>query len=168
MVKKWWTILQRKNEKKELQRKRKEKQKIRDREKEENEPPVVKEISEEEFMGSVKAFEEKNKSLTYKRCTGCKKVQLGLKIFNVTVGNTNHWLCSMCKSPVSFLDKMKCALPIWFDVNGKKHFELPEELKDLTEEEKLLIQIKMLTCLFITCSKDKPVVKVTVQLLDKI
>ena len=40
-----------------------------------------------------------------------------------------------------FLDEMQCALPIWFDVNGKKHFELPEELKDLTEGEKLLIQI---------------------------
>ena len=40
-----------------------------------------------------------------------------------------------------FLDEMQCALPIWFDVNGKKHFELPEKLKDLTEEEKLLIQI---------------------------
>ena len=37
-----------------------------------------------------------------------------------------------------FLDKMQC---IWFDVNGKKYFELPEELKDLTEREKLLIQI---------------------------
>ena len=36
---------------------------------------------------------------------------------------------------------MQCALPIWFDVNGKKHFELPEELKDLTEGEKLLIQV---------------------------
>ena len=40
-----------------------------------------------------------------------------------------------------FLDEMQCALPVWFDVNGKKYFELPEELKDLTEGEKLLIQI---------------------------
>ena len=126
--------------KKELQRKRKAKQRIRDREKEDNEPPVVEEISEEKFMGSVKAFEKRNKSLTYKRCTGCRKVQLGLKIFNVTVGNTNHQLCSMCKSSVSFLDEMQCALPIWFDVNAKKHFELPEELKDLTEGESYLFK----------------------------
>ena len=42
---------------KELQRKRKEKKRICNKEKEENEPPVVEEISEEEFMGSVKAFE---------------------------------------------------------------------------------------------------------------
>ena len=88
--------------KKELQRKRKERQKIRDRENDENEPPFVEEISKEKFMGSVKAFEERNKSLTYKRCTGCRKVQLGLKIFNVTVGNTNHQLCSMCKSMYLF------------------------------------------------------------------
>ena len=60
--------------KKELQRKRKERQRICDKEKEENEPPVVKKISEEKFMGSVKAFKERNKSLTYKRCTGCRKV----------------------------------------------------------------------------------------------
>ena len=64
-----------------------------------------------------------------------------MKIFNVTVGNTNHQLCSMCKFSVSFLEEMQCILPIWFDVSGKKHFELPEELKDLTEVEKLLIQI---------------------------
>ena len=62
-------------------------------------------------------------------------------MFNITVGNTIHQLCLMCKSSVSFLNKMQCALPIWLDVNGKKHFELPEELKDLTEGEKLLIQI---------------------------
>ena len=47
----------------------------------------------------------------------------------------------MCKSSVDFLEKMQCALPIWFDVNGKNHFEIPKELKDLTEGKKLLIQI---------------------------
>ena len=46
-----------------------------------------------------------------------------------------------CASRLYLLDEMLCALRIWFDVNGKKHFELPEELKDLTEGEKLLIQI---------------------------
>ena len=90
------------NKEKRASKEKKEKQRICDKEKEENEPPVVEEISKEKFMGPVKAFEERNKSLTYKRCTGCRKAQIGLKIFNVSVGNTNHQLCSMCKASVSF------------------------------------------------------------------
>ena len=105
---------------KEFQGRRKERQRVCDKDKEEEEtPPFVFKISEEEFMKTVKAFEERNKSLTYKRCTGCRKVQMGLKLFNVTDGNSNHQLCSMCKSYASFLDKIQCTLPIWFNVNGK-------------------------------------------------
>jgi hypothetical protein len=47
-------------------------------------------------------------------------------------------ICKLCKSwKTNLKDKTNNTLPIWFDKEGISQFELPEELQNLREAEKL-------------------------------
>ena len=52
-----------------------------------------------------------------------------------------HEVCTSCKTlSIDDITEQQAALPVWWDENNDVHYELPEVLRDLREEKKLLIQ----------------------------
>ncbi|GFH43542.1 hypothetical protein CTEN210_00015 [Chaetoceros tenuissimus] len=99
------------------------------------------------------AFEARNLSIDQHKCSVCKGAFISNK-FNG--GETKK--CSDCRK--NNRDKEKCfrMFPVWYDDDEIKedkykeaHYELPEELRDLTVTEKMLIQTQsfLIPCIHI-------------------
>ena len=89
-------------------RKRKEKQ----REKEKNDIPAISLITKEQFTAFVKQFECKNKTLVYRRCTGCPQVQIDMKVESYTIDGNQFDLCSSCKTNKEKVPESQNNLPV--------------------------------------------------------
>lgn len=87
------------------------------------------------FCHQLFEFEETMFNIHPKHCSICHQRRM-----NMTVKNG---ICNRCRSE-NFINKFthdNKALPVWIDSEtGIVHYELPQELKDLSIAEKLLIQ----------------------------
>lgn len=88
----------------------------------------------------VKSFEERNAQLRFKRCDYCRSVSLLETITQDRI--TKKYYCKFCKN-ISGKEKQPIPqwLPIWIDEHGQTKFNVPKELEDLREGEKLMIQL---------------------------
>lgn len=90
----------------------------------------------------IQEFEERTKSLSHKQCNSCHTVGISLEM------SREDNVCKHCKT--NNLTKQRCLeerlLPVWYDTIDDAracrhaHFDLPSELIDLTDAEKMLIQ----------------------------
>ena len=97
--------------------------------------------SDDEFIQATKEFDRLNEQLVHNRCTCCRKVRLDMKVEQQTFRSTKHSLCYSCKHyNLNEIKQVQRALPIWKNDNQKIQFQLPNELMDLREGEKLMIQ----------------------------
>ena len=91
----------------------------------------------QEGIRSLLEFEDQTKSLEYTMCDRCKQVKLGMTVRIMQ----NQAFCSNCWTKRNFEDTTRIKqLPVWIDKDGQVKHDLPLELMDLREGEKLLIQ----------------------------
>ena len=91
-------------------------------------------------MQVIKKFEKSVMRIKHNKCFGCLSVSLAMKVtMNKKTGKT---YCETCKKVKGIWNGKSHPdwLPSWNDEKGNIHFDLPAELKDLREGEKLLIQ----------------------------
>lgn len=91
-------------------------------------------LSLEEKHESIIRFEGKCQILSHSFCTCCRMVGLSIAV------NRNGFCanCAKLKNKRHWLDEN--VLPVWYDTDNKEHYELPDELRNLTMAECLLIQ----------------------------
>lgn len=86
----------------------------------------------------IAAFEEKMRKVTHKKCAVCRSVSLNL--FVSKSRNNCGPICSSCSEAKLFkIEDFPDYLPTWNE-GEKVRFDVPQELQDLREGEKLLIQ----------------------------
>lgn len=96
--------------------------------------------SKETNIPIINNFEKMNQRLTHKKCNSCRSVSICLNVKKPSK-TSNVQFCSVCqKYGFSKDEEHPEWLPTWTDSNGTRRFDLPNELKDLREGEKLLIQ----------------------------
>ena len=94
-----------------------------------------------DFKSACEEFDKRNANLRYRRCECCRKCKLGMKIYERTIDMKRYNLCYDCKSfNKRDLDMFQRSLPIWIHETKGIQFSLPDELTDLSEGEKLMIQ----------------------------
>lgn len=86
------------------------------------------------FLQQTLKFESSCKEMCHKHCQICERVSLNL----VTTSIFNQNICKNCLFINS--DDVPFSLPVWIDENNNLRHDLPSELLDLRECEKLLIQ----------------------------
>ena len=128
-------------------RKQREKEKEREKENKTNNKQNSKTnihfdfVSEEVFILTTKEFDALNERLTYQKCTSCRQVKLEMKLERRTFETDVHQLCSSCKYySKTDIRQLQQSLPVWWDDDNHIQFQLPKELIDLREGEKLMIQ----------------------------
>ena len=87
-----------------------------------------------EQLKQIQLFESKASACSYGKCDACKKVKLALA--TKTVNGSS--LCKECKD--NKRESNDFCHPTWVDEKGNLRFDIPDELLDLREGEKLLIQ----------------------------
>ena len=103
--------------------------------------PTFEYITEEDFIFFTKQFDILNEQLIYQRCTSCRQVKLELKLERQMSETKVHHLCLSCKYySIDDIRQLQQSLPVWWDDDDQIQFQLPEELIDLREGEKLMIQ----------------------------
>lgn len=85
------------------------------------------------FINEVSAFEEKMEKVTHSWCKVCRQRRI-----KMTVKGDTCIRCKSQKNRVLFCHENK-TLPTW-QKNGKVHYDVPNELSNLTIAEKMLIQ----------------------------
>jgi hypothetical protein len=79
----------------------------------------------------IKKFEDLLKGERHFYCNVCKGVSMYMQL--------KDGVCTSCIKGKMTPNVLDSILPIWTSDNGIKHYDLPQELIDLTEGEKLLI-----------------------------
>ena len=98
-------------------------------------------VSEDEFIQVTKEFDRLNETLVYCHCTACRQVKLEMQVELFSFESDQHQLCSCCKNySLDDIKQLHKSLPVWWDDDNNIQFQLPEELIDLREGEKLMIQ----------------------------
>lgn len=88
-----------------------------------------------EYDESTKEFDKQCQALQHQYCEVCKKVSIRLKI-----RHTSHRkICRECNTGNISTSDADDQLPVWIDSRGQTRYDLPTELQDLREAEKLLI-----------------------------
>ena len=83
-------------------------------------------------------FESQCEKLGHKKCDFCRSVSMQLKITNTP----NVKACSSCITNKCHKDNSRTPLlPIWYNDNNEPQYQLPAQLIDLREAEKLLISM---------------------------
>jgi hypothetical protein len=88
------------------------------------------------FIEEAYRFESRMFNIKTSFCKCCRKRRI-----NMIVGKDG--LCRYChseKNGCHLYSEENKALPLWYDLSGKLHYNLPPALKDLTMAEKMLIQ----------------------------
>ena len=128
----------------EQQRNRKRKQREQERLQTKQEEPnefKFNYASDEKFLYATKEFDKLNEQLVHKRCSCCRKVRLDIKVEQQTFANITHLLCCSCKNyNLNEIKQVQSVLPVWQNDQKQIQFQLPAELMDLREGEKLMIQ----------------------------
>ena len=88
-------------------------------------------------VSATKSFDRTCESICHEHCPECKSVSLFLPL-------RESGFCSVCLRDARFDSATQSRLSTWTDTEGNQHCELPNELHNLTDEEKLSIQ-KMFT-----------------------
>ena len=86
------------------------------------------------LFSHISKFEKSTNALHHKVCNRCKCVSLSMKM-----KRKDGDICSSCGDSGNNRDELE-YLPVWYDDNDCAQFHVPEELKCLTDGEKLLIQ----------------------------
>jgi hypothetical protein len=89
------------------------------------------------FQESVTEFEKCCNAYTHLFCSICKKVSMTTEMHKKK--NTDQYVCNICTKSKRTIAQMNQVLPIWKEKNGTIRYDLPEQLQDLSEAEKLLI-----------------------------
>ena len=85
----------------------------------------------------IRKFESEMKSIQHRHCTICHRVSLNLIIRKSRADGL--FRCADCSKTLR--SSPPGWLPTWTDDTGTVHYELPEQLLELREGEKLLLQI---------------------------
>ena len=98
-------------------------------------------VSEKVFIQTTKEFDTLNDQLTYRRCTCCRQVKLELRVERQMFESDVHQLCTSCKYySLNEIKQVQQSLPVWWDDDDQIQFQLSDELINLREGEKLMIQ----------------------------
>jgi hypothetical protein len=81
-------------------------------------------------------FEEKMKSLKHNHCMCCRCVGISLKMAKKLPG-----ICKNCEKLPADEALTQRLLPIWKNEQGEVQYKVPKELSELTDAEKMLIQM---------------------------
>ena len=104
-----------------------------------DQPPEIDDdpIPLEDVYKSFYEFDFATDSITHSYCQMCRSVSQRLR---VSLNKDNQMMmCESCKRNKYTTEDMKTMLPIWEDEMGTVHYDLPKELQNLHEAEKLLI-----------------------------
>ena len=102
--------------------------------------PLFNVSKESEMYKTMIEFEKRMKDVKHKKCTMCKSVSLNLKLL------PKLGICKNCKvrneerKRNGQAKKIPRHLPVWYDLENKARFDIPKELSELREGEKLMIQ----------------------------
>lgn len=102
--------------------------------------------NEQFIMYYMLQHDEKNSKIHWDYCKECN----GSRLKNPSSNDTQ--VCEICSKKVKSKDQM---YPFWIDNDGTKRFDLPDELKDLTVGEKLLIQKRAVLLPIVHMQKNK-------------
>ncbi len=91
-------------------------------------------LNHEEKEEVICRFETEMKKMKHQFCKECMCVSLMLEMSSIA-----H-ICKKCKQKPNGFNITNNLLPIWRDNNDNIQYEVPEELKDLSDAEKMLIQ----------------------------
>ena len=91
---------------------------------------------EQKVLDAIFRFESRMAKVHHKICSKCHECSLNLAL------QVRKSLCKTCakKSRIQSYGVENHALPVWYDDNQTVHYTIPDELKDLTIAEILLIQ----------------------------
>jgi hypothetical protein len=104
-----------------------------------NEINVVEDSLQEDACREVLLeFERRVSDIKHAFCSSCMCVSQRLELVDLSDGSK---ICKLCKSHKANLKDKTNTLPVWFDEEGICQFELPAELENLREAEKLLISM---------------------------
>jgi hypothetical protein len=104
-----------------------------------NEIYNVKECLEDDACQEVLLeFERRVSDIKHSFCSTCMCVSQRLELVHLSDGSK---ICKLCKSRKTNLKDQTTTHPVWFDKDGICQFELPKELQNLREAEKLLISM---------------------------
>ena len=81
-------------------------------------------------------FERKVSDIKHVFCSSCMCVSQRLDLVHLADGTT---VCKQCNTWKTNMKDQTTTHPIWFDKENVFQYELPEELQNLREAEKLLI-----------------------------
>lgn len=100
-------------------------------------------LSWDEKASVYREFESEMADVKHKFCSVCRRVSLQMKMKPVWANTSSPPICSQCsaahETEQSMLDQKR--LPVWYDDQGGVRYDVPRELSDLREGEKLLIQM---------------------------
>lgn len=91
--------------------------------------------SNEDKQKAMNAFDSLLDDMRHQHCPVCRSVSLNIQIVNSVIGMK----CERCKYRKETIDTISSRLPIWIDDSNSVRYDLPLELTDLREAEKLLI-----------------------------
>jgi hypothetical protein len=89
-------------------------------------------------MDEIKKFETRVRQESHKYCSICRGVSINMQ-YAKGFSKGHQPVCTVCYTKKMTEAIMDSILPIWKSEDGIKHYELPEQLTDLSEGEKLLI-----------------------------
>ena len=93
--------------------------------------------SVKEKQDSMRSFEKGTENLINGHCKVCRRVGIGLKIIK---RGKNSRKCKKCRNlPDHFYLDQK-LLPVWYNKKREPQYRVPDELSNLTDAEKMLIQ----------------------------
>ena len=99
-----------------------------------NQPCADEFLSQSEKEACFTSFDASMSSLQHNECPKCKCVSLQLNM-------RKSGLCVSCSNQPGYDPVKDNMLPIWIDETGVVHYTIPDELNDLWEAEKLLLQM---------------------------
>ena len=89
-----------------------------------------------EFVKQVMEFEREMFNLHFNHCKICFRRKLSLPVNKAGICNR----CAQEKKGRNKFNDENAALPTWIDKNGRKRYDIPKVLLDLSLAEKLIIQ----------------------------
>jgi hypothetical protein len=91
----------------------------------------------DEFDKAARQFEENCSSIKHNFCEICKRVSMTFEVKIQAKDKKN--VCNTCLRTKRTSKEMEKVLPVWKQKDGTIRYDLPLELKQLSEAEKLLI-----------------------------
>ena len=106
--------------------------------KNENDVYKTPQLDIQSYSDCIRSFESQCLDIQHKKCSLCKIISINEEVMKMK-GSSETFRCSDCRRTKQI--NVPSWLPSWYDDQSCQRFDLPDELLDLREGEKLMIQI---------------------------